>query len=80
MGVNVDLCKENDHVLRAIESLYRFVTIQNPVELAEYVRHLRDAINVLEAAGASGGAARRMEVYRRWLASLSYAVKELVSS
>lgn len=74
------LCEENDHVLRAVDALYRFVALEDPIALAEYVRHLRDAADLLEAVvrgGESGGAGWRMRTYRYWVAGLDYAVREL---
>jgi len=79
-GMGVRLCEENDHVLRAIDALYRFVALEDPAALAEYVRHLRDAADVLEAVargGESRGARWRMSTYRRWVAGLDRAVREL---
>jgi len=79
-GIGRALCEENDHVLRAIDALYRFVALEDPVALAEYARHLRDAADVLEAAvkgGGSGKSAWRMRTYRWWVARLDRAVREL---
>ncbi len=75
------LCEENDHVLKAIDALYRFTALMDPAALAEYVRHLRDAADVLEAlvrSGGDGGAAGRMRTYRWWVAGLDRAVRELI--
>ncbi len=80
-GRGVRLCEENDHVLKAVDALYRFVALRDPTALAEYARHLRDAADVLEAAvrgGESGATAWRMNTYRRWVAGLDYAVRELM--
>ena len=73
----VRLCEESDHVLRAVDALYRFVALEDPVALAEYVRHLMDAAGVLEATGGEGDAGWRMRTYRRWVAGLDHALRQL---
>jgi len=80
-AARIRLCEENDHVLKAIDALYRFTALMDPAALAEYVRHLRDAADALEAllrSGGDGGAAGRMRTYRRWVAGLDRAVGELI--
>jgi len=80
LGRAAQLCEENDHVLKAVEALYRLVALKDVTALSDYVRILRDAADALESAAEGGASLWRARTYRRWVARLDWAIAELIKA
>ncbi len=70
MGMKgVNLCEETDHLVRAVEYLYRFIALSDWEAIYHYVKELEEAARLLESQG--GPSSVRGKIYRSWAGSLA---------